>query len=108
MISFISEPRAAAWGAGPQAGAWGAGAPAGFAGGLVGNMTVADKVPPDMIHMVDAHWYQFPPMNPLWHALLGFAIGVLGIFFTTIILKVYLQCYRHMISGSCCICISLL
>ncbi|KAL1140893.1 hypothetical protein AAG570_000821 [Ranatra chinensis] len=31
-----------------------------------------------MLFMVDAHWYQFAPMNPLWHALLGFAIGVLG------------------------------
>lgn len=28
--------------------------------------------------MVDSHWYQFPPMNPLWHGLLGFAIGLLG------------------------------
>lgn len=23
--------------------------------------------------------YQFPPMNPLWHGLLGFTIGVLGV-----------------------------
>lgn len=44
----------------------------------VGNMTVVDKVPPEMLHMVDAHWYQFPPMNPLWHSILGFAIFVLG------------------------------
>lgn len=44
-----------------------------------GNQTVVDKVPPDMLHMVDPHWYQFPPMNPLWHALLGFVIGVLGV-----------------------------
>lgn len=42
------------------------------------NQTVVDKVSPDMLHMVDPHWYQFPPMNPLWHALLGFTIGVLG------------------------------
>lgn len=69
MVSFISEPRMAAWGAGPQVG---------FAGGLGGNITVVDKVPPDMLHMVDSHWYQFAPMNPLWHALLGFAIAVLG------------------------------
>ncbi|XP_020292127.1 rhodopsin [Pseudomyrmex gracilis] len=44
-----------------------------------GNQTVADKVPPDMLHLIDPHWYQFPPMNPLWHALLGFVIGVLGV-----------------------------
>jgi r-opsin len=43
------------------------------------NMTVVDKVLPDMLHMIDPHWYKFPPMNPLWHGLLGFIIGVLGI-----------------------------
>ncbi|KAL6264108.1 hypothetical protein P5V15_004186 [Pogonomyrmex californicus] len=48
-------------------------------GGGFGNQTVVDKVPPEMLHMVDAHWYQFPPMNPLWHALLGLVIGVLGV-----------------------------
>lgn len=47
-------------------------------GGGFGNQTVVDKVPQDMLHMVDSHWYQYPPMNPLWHALLGFVIGVLG------------------------------
>lgn len=28
-----------------------------------GNMTVVDKVPPEMLYLVDAHWYQFPPMS---------------------------------------------
>ncbi|KAL1140894.1 hypothetical protein AAG570_000822 [Ranatra chinensis] len=32
-----------------------------------------------MLSLVDAHWYQFAPMNPLWHAILGFVIGVLGV-----------------------------
>ncbi|XP_015609841.1 rhodopsin isoform X2 [Cephus cinctus] len=48
-------------------------------GGGFGNQTVVDKVPPEMLHLVDAHWYQFPPMNPLWHAILGFVIGCLGV-----------------------------
>lgn len=48
-------------------------------GGGFGNQTVVDKVPPEMLHLVDLHWYQFPPMNPLWHALLGFVIGTLGV-----------------------------
>lgn len=43
------------------------------------NITVVDKVPPNMLHLVDAHWYQFPPLNPLWHGILGFMIAVLGI-----------------------------
>ncbi|XP_073984852.1 rhodopsin 6 [Rhodnius prolixus] len=43
------------------------------------NRSVVDMVPPEMLSMVDAHWYQFPPLNPLWHGILGFVIGVLGI-----------------------------
>jgi len=46
--------------------------------GGFGNQTVVDKVPSDMLHMIDSHWYQFAPMNPLWHAILGFIICVLG------------------------------
>nr|XP_029708065.1 rhodopsin-like [Aedes albopictus] len=42
------------------------------------NVTVVDRVPPEMLYMVDAHWYQFPPLNPLWHSILGFAIFVLA------------------------------
>ncbi|XP_046735151.1 rhodopsin [Diprion similis] len=47
------------------------------AGGF-GNQTVVDKVPAEMLHLVDSHWYQFPPMNPLWHGILGFVIACLG------------------------------
>ncbi|XP_054710810.1 ocellar opsin-like [Uloborus diversus] len=43
------------------------------------NATVVDTVSSDMLHMVHEHWYQFPPMNPLWHSLLGVAMVVLGI-----------------------------
>jgi len=43
-----------------------------------GNMTVVDKVPTDMLDLIDPHWYQFPPMNPLWHSILGFAMFIFG------------------------------
>nr|APY20558.1 long wavelength sensitive opsin 2 [Aphanisticus sp. CRS-2017] len=43
-----------------------------------GNYTVVDKVPPEMLYLIDHHWYQYPPMNPLWHGILGFVIGILG------------------------------
>ncbi|XP_020292125.1 rhodopsin-like [Pseudomyrmex gracilis] len=42
------------------------------------NQTVVNKVPPDMLHLVDPHWYQFPPMDPLWHKILGLVMIVLG------------------------------
>nr|QWV42727.1 long wavelength sensitive opsin [Trox sp. CRS 2021] len=68
-MSVLGEPKFAAWVAN---------AAQAQRGGFGGNMTVVDSVLPDMLHMIDPHWYQFPPLNPLWHALLGFAIGVLG------------------------------
>ncbi|XP_037290481.2 ocellar opsin [Rhipicephalus microplus] len=43
------------------------------------NGTVVENVPDDMIYMIHPHWYRFPPMNPLWHSLLGFAMVVLGV-----------------------------
>jgi r-opsin len=64
IMSVMGEPNFVAWAAQRS--------------GYGGNLTVVDKVPPDMLHLVDAHWYQFPPMNPLWHGILGFVIGVLG------------------------------
>ncbi|KAF6206346.1 hypothetical protein GE061_017578 [Apolygus lucorum] len=49
------------------------------AAGALGNRSVVDSVPAEMRHLIDPHWYQFPPMNPLWHGILGFVICVLGI-----------------------------
>ncbi|XP_070495978.1 rhodopsin-like [Chironomus tepperi] len=42
----------------------------------MGNMTVADKVPQEMLYLVDSYWFQYPPLNPLWHSLLGFALVI--------------------------------
>lgn len=41
-----------------------------------GNLTVVDMVPQDMLYLIDAHWYQYPPMNELWHSILGFVLAV--------------------------------
>lgn len=43
------------------------------------NMTVVDKVPADMLHLIDAHWHQYPPLNPLWHSILGAWMVILGL-----------------------------
>ena len=48
-------------------------------GNIGGNITVLDLVRPEMRHLVSDHWGQFPPMNPLWHSILGFTIFCLGI-----------------------------
>lgn len=64
-MSVLGEPSFAAW-SNPRGGF-----------GSV-NLTVVDKVPSEMLHMVDTYWNQFPPLNPLWHGILGFVIGILG------------------------------
>uniref|UniRef100_A0A182J7D3 G-protein coupled receptors family 1 profile domain-containing protein n=1 Tax=Anopheles atroparvus TaxID=41427 RepID=A0A182J7D3_ANOAO len=43
------------------------------------NLTVVDKVPPEMLHLVDTYWYQFPPLETKWHAALATAIGLLAL-----------------------------
>lgn len=43
------------------------------------NATVVDMVPRDMLHMVPDHWYRFPPMNPLWHSLIGLFMVSTGV-----------------------------
>ncbi|XP_066941472.1 rhodopsin-like [Macrobrachium rosenbergii] len=61
------------------------GEPANLANGALpstnpyGNFTVVDTVPKELLHMVDPHWYQFPPMNPLWYGLVGFYMVLMGI-----------------------------
>ena len=44
-----------------------------------GNYTVVDAATKEILPLVDPHWYQFPPMNPLWYGILGFVIFVVGI-----------------------------
>nr|ALH22335.1 LW-sensitive opsin [Photinus marginellus]APY20647.1 long wavelength sensitive opsin [Photinus marginellus] len=67
-MSVLGEPSYAAWAS--QAGV--------MSGRQGGNLSVGDMALPDMVHMIDPHWYQYPPLNPLWHSMLGFAIVVLG------------------------------
>lgn len=43
------------------------------------NASVVDLVPKDMLFMVPEHWYRYPPINPLWHSLLGLVMILLGI-----------------------------
>lgn len=43
------------------------------------NMTVVDKVPANLKHLVDVYWAQFPPMNPLWYSILAIFLVVLAV-----------------------------
>nr|ANN11808.1 long wavelength sensitive opsin 2 [Acmaeodera diffusa]ANN11812.1 long wavelength sensitive opsin 2 [Acmaeodera diffusa]APY20542.1 long wavelength sensitive opsin 2 [Acmaeodera diffusa] len=67
-MSVLGEPKFAAWTAQRIT-----------ASAFSGNMTVVDKVPPEMLHLIAPHWYQHPPLNPMWHGIIGFLMGVMGV-----------------------------
>ncbi|XP_053975941.1 rhodopsin-like isoform X1 [Hylaeus volcanicus] len=46
---------------------------------LFNNKTVVSTVPEEMLHLIDSYWYQFPPLHPLWHKILGLVMIILGI-----------------------------
>ncbi|CAK9794743.1 unnamed protein product [Anthophora plagiata] len=43
------------------------------------NQTVVSKVPEDILYLIDPYWYRFPPLNPIWHKILGLVMIILGI-----------------------------
>ncbi|XP_052868840.1 rhodopsin-like [Anopheles cruzii] len=44
----------------------------------VDNLTMVDKVPPEMLHLVDTYWHQFPPLDTKWHTALASTMGLLA------------------------------
>lgn len=69
---FADSKMTVSWGPSYEAYSWGG------QGTKFGNQTVVDKAPPEMLHLIDIRWYQYPPMNPMWFGILGFVIGTLG------------------------------
>jgi len=61
---------------GPIAQAYGSGGGATF--GFPAGMTVVDTVPDHIKHLVHPHWANYPPVNPMWHMLLGTIYIFLG------------------------------
>lgn len=54
--------------------------PAGPSYGIgLGNGSIVDKVPMEMLYLVDPHWYQFAPLNPLMNSILAFVVTVMGL-----------------------------
>jgi len=39
--------------------------------GYPAGVSIVDVVPPQIKHLVHPHWNKFPPVNPMWHYLLG-------------------------------------
>nr|ANN11807.1 long wavelength sensitive opsin 1 [Acmaeodera diffusa]ANN11811.1 long wavelength sensitive opsin 1 [Acmaeodera diffusa]APY20544.1 long wavelength sensitive opsin 1 [Acmaeodera diffusa] len=47
-------------------------------GGFGGNISAADKALPEMLHLIDAHWYHHAPLDPLWYGIQGCVIATLA------------------------------
>ncbi|KAG4069754.1 hypothetical protein HA402_003195, partial [Bradysia odoriphaga] len=43
------------------------------------NVSIIDRVPPDMVHLIDPHWYQYAPLPTIWNFSLGTVMIFLGI-----------------------------
>lgn len=41
-------------------------------------VTVVDLVPENIRHMIHPHWNNYPPVNPMWHYVLGVVYIILG------------------------------
>lgn len=57
-------------------------------------MTIVDTVPDYMKHMIHPHWNNFPPINPMWHYLLGVVylfLGAISIFGNGMVLLLYMK-----------------
>ncbi|XP_071516882.1 compound eye opsin BCRH1-like [Panulirus ornatus] len=48
--------------------------------GYPDGVSIVDFVPETIKSMVHQHWYSFPPVNPMWHYLLGVIYIFLGFF----------------------------
>merc|ERR1719495_2623597 len=64
MANFTGEPQAAAL---IGASAYSQQATFGWPEG----MTLVDLAPDHLKPYIDQHWYNFPPVNPMWHYVLG-------------------------------------
>ena len=47
------------------------------AGSSIPSARVPDTAPADMLGIIPKHWYNFPPVSPLWHYMLGMVYVVL-------------------------------
>jgi len=65
---------------------------AGF--GYPSGVTVADLASPQIKHLVHPHWNNYPPVNPMWHYLLGViycCLGVASFLGNGVVLYLYLK-----------------
>jgi len=46
--------------------------------GFAPGSSLTDVVPPEIRPLIHSHWEQFPPVNPMWHYLLGGIYIILG------------------------------
>ena len=48
--------------------------------GYPAGVTIVDVAPQHIKHLIHEHWANYPPVNPMWHYLLGVIYIFLGVF----------------------------
>lgn len=56
---------------------------------------MVDFVPEDMKDLIHPHWNTFPPVNPMWHYVLGIVyiiLGIISLLGNGVVIKLFTQC----------------
>nr|QDD55729.1 opsin 2 [Parhyale hawaiensis] len=72
-------------------------APGGPSFGYPPGVSLVDIVPPHIKDLIHPHWSNFPPVNPMWHYLLGviyIILGSLAIFGNGVVIYLFLKVKR--------------
>lgn len=62
--------------------------------GYASGVTLVDLVPDHFKHMVHPHWSAFPPVNPMWHYVLGIVyifLGFIAVFGNGLVVYLYMK-----------------
>nr|QIW86033.1 opsin M5 [Neogonodactylus oerstedii] len=57
-------------------------------------VTIQDFIPEEIKDLVHPHWYNFPPVNPMWHYLLGTVyifLGIISVFGNSIVIYLFFK-----------------
>lgn len=69
----------------------------GISFGYPSGVSLVDIVPQHMKNYIHSHWANFPPVNPMWHFLLGIVyvvLGTLAIFGNGVVVYLFLKCKK--------------
>jgi len=65
--------------------------------GYPAGMSIVDTVPDNIKHLVHPHWANYPPVNPMWHYILGVVyifMGIASFMGNGVVIYLYFKCKK--------------